>query len=58
PIIVGGMVNGAVNSGTIGTVGNISGFVAGSSEPFEPKKDRERSGFVARSSEPFESKKE
>ncbi|GET00917.1 hypothetical protein GLOIN_2v1552276 [Rhizophagus clarus] len=42
PMIVDGTINGAVNSGTIGIVGNINVFVAGPSEPFESKKDREK----------------
>ena len=41
-MIIDGTINGAVNSGTIRTVGNINGFVAGPSEPFESKKDREK----------------
>ncbi|CAG8685558.1 4638_t:CDS:2, partial [Funneliformis mosseae] len=42
PMFVDGTINGAVNSETIGTVGNIRGFVAGSSESFESKKDRDK----------------
>ncbi|CAG8649533.1 960_t:CDS:2, partial [Paraglomus occultum] len=34
-----GTINGAVNNGTIGRVGNINGFIAGSSES---KRDREK----------------
>ncbi|CAG8710137.1 6474_t:CDS:2 [Acaulospora morrowiae] len=38
PMFVDGTINGAVNNGTIGRVGNINGFIARSSES---KRDRE-----------------
>ncbi|CAG8561366.1 8290_t:CDS:10 [Ambispora leptoticha] len=39
PMFVDGTINGAVNNGTIGRVGNINGFIAGTSES---KRDREK----------------
>jgi len=42
-MFVDGTINGAVNNGTIGRVGNINGFIAGSSET---KRDLEKVRYI------------